>query len=161
MDHLQGSFRFLPAGGAACNLRCSYCYYLSRKERYPTEPFPRMKEVLLEEYIRQHIDATTDDTVFFSWHGGEPTLAGLEFYRKAVDLQKRMLPQGSGWSTGCRPMPLYSMMRGAGFCQESVFLVGVSLDGPAQIHDLYRQTADGKAVSRLPSTDTACCRNTG
>ncbi len=53
-----------------------------------------MKEELLEEYIRQHIEATTDETVFFSWHGGEPTLAGLDFYRKAVDLQKKMLPEG-------------------------------------------------------------------
>ena len=72
---------FCKPVGAACNLHCSYCYYLSRKDLYPAGTFPLMKEELLEEYIRQHIDATTDDTLFFSWHGGEPTLAGLEFFK--------------------------------------------------------------------------------
>lgn len=71
MDQTSREFQvFIKPVGAICNLRCSYCYYLSRKELYPAEAFPRMKEELLEEYIRQQFDATTDDTLFFSWHGG-------------------------------------------------------------------------------------------
>lgn len=136
---------FCKPVGAACNLHCSYCYYLSRKDLYPAGTFPLMKEELLEEYIRQHIDATTDDTLFFSWHGGEPTLAGLEFFRKAVDMQKRMLPQGKRLVNGIQTNATLLDEEWCRFLAEAHFLVGVSLDGPAQIHDLHRQTAGGKS----------------
>ncbi len=137
---------FVKPVGAACNLRCSYCYYLSRKELYPTEAFPRMKEELLEEYIRQHIDATTDETVFFSWHGGEPTLAGLAFYRKAVDLQKRMLPQGKRLLNGIQTNGTLLDEEWCQFLARENFLAGISLDGPEELHDLHRKDRPGNGT---------------
>lgn len=135
---------FTKPVGAACNLRCSYCYYLSRKELYPEEPFPRMKEALLEAYIRQHMEATTGDTVFFSWHGGEPTLAGLAFYRQAVALQKRVLPQGKRVLNGIQTNGTLLDEEWCRFLAAEHFLVGISLDGPGKLHDAHRKTASSQ-----------------
>ena len=147
MDQPSREFQiFAKPVGAACNLRCSYCYYLSRKELYPTEALPRMKEELLEEYIRQHIDATTDETVFFSWHGGEPTLAGLAFYRKAVDLQKRMLPQGKRLLNGIQTNGTLLDEEWCQFLARENFLAGISIDGPEELHDLHRKDRHGNGT---------------
>ena len=77
-----------------CNLECSYCYYLDTHGLYERPHQFIMSDELLEKYVRQYIEASPGPTVLFVWHGGEPTLAGLDFYRKAVELQKRHLPQG-------------------------------------------------------------------
>ena len=71
---------FVKPIGAACNLRCTYCYYLDKKDLCQGTGSLRMSNVILEKYIKQHIEASSDDTVFFSWHGGEPLLAGIDFY---------------------------------------------------------------------------------
>ena len=78
---------FAKPVGAACNLNCSYCYYLSKRDLYPGSESKVMAPDILEKYIKQHIAATTEDTIQFSWHGGEPLLAGLDFYKNVVDLQ--------------------------------------------------------------------------
>ena len=77
---------FAKPVGAVCNLNCTYCYYLVKKEIYPAESRFMMSDDLLEKYVIQHIEATTDDLITFSWHGGEPLMAGIDFYRKAVEL---------------------------------------------------------------------------
>ncbi|HOF55533.1 MAG TPA: anaerobic sulfatase maturase [Prolixibacteraceae bacterium] len=147
MDQTSREFQvFIKPVGAICNLRCSYCYYLSRKELYPAEAFPRMKEELLEEYIRQQFDATTDDTLFFSWHGGEPTLAGLEFYRKAVALQKKMLPQGKRLLNGIQTNGTRLDEAWCRFLARENFLVGISMDGPEEFHNLHRRDRHEKGT---------------
>jgi uncharacterized protein len=82
---------FIKPIGAACNLHCRYCYYLDKKEMYPGDNL-KLPDDLLEQFIIQLIEATTDGPVSFAWHGGEPMLAGLDFYRRAVALQKKYLP---------------------------------------------------------------------
>lgn len=125
--------------GAACNLRCSYCYYLER-----TEHSAPMTERVLEEYIRQNLAAHGRDAeVVFAWHGGEPTLRGLEFFKAAVELQHLYGPgrrianviQTNGTlldDSWCR------------FFRENNFLVGISIDGPLELHDAYRKYPDGR-----------------
>ena len=77
--------------GALCNLNCSYCYYLKKKQLYPQGESFRMPEEILEDYIIQHIEASPSDVIRFSWHGGEPTLLGLDYFRNIVALQRKHL----------------------------------------------------------------------
>ncbi len=81
-------------GGAICNLDCTYCYYLKKQDLYPGGGPFRMADDLLEEYIAQHFEACPTQLVHFSWHGGEPTTLGLDFFRRAVELQRKHLPPG-------------------------------------------------------------------
>ena len=83
---------FVKPVGAECNLRCGYCYYLEKDKLYLTRGSKRMSSEILEEYIIQHIKASSEKNIFFSWHGGEPVIAGLEFFRKVVLLQKKHRP---------------------------------------------------------------------
>ena len=83
---------FVKPVGALCNLDCTYCYYLEKGNLYHKESNFRMPDDLLEEYIIQHINASTGTEIFFSWHGGEPTLAGLEFFQRVVELQQKHIP---------------------------------------------------------------------
>ena len=80
--------------GAICNLDCHYCYYLQKEDLYPKGTNFRLSDETLERYIMQHIQATPGETVSFSWHGGEPTLLGVDFFRKAVAFQKKHLSSG-------------------------------------------------------------------
>ncbi len=95
MEKIDREFQiFSKPVGALCNLRCKYCYYLDNKALYPAESAFVMNDDILEKYIIQHIEATTEETVLFSWHGGEPLLAGIDFFRKAVFFQKKHKPSG-------------------------------------------------------------------
>jgi uncharacterized protein len=80
--------------GSICNLGCHYCYYLGKGEPYPKGQSPRMAEDILEEYITQHIEASPGEVISFSWHGGEPLLSGLDYFRKIVALQRKYQPAG-------------------------------------------------------------------
>ncbi len=137
---------FTKPVGAACNLHCSYCYYHSRSELYPAEVFPLMEADLQEEYIRQHIDATTGDTVFFSWHGGEPALAGIDFYKTSVALQQKYLPPGKRLINGIQTNGTLLNEEWCRFLADEHFLVGISIDGPAELHDLHRKGPGGKGT---------------
>ncbi len=79
--------------GPICNLQCSYCYYLDTVRFYGRPHQFKMSDEMLETYVRQYIEASPGPLIHFVWHGGEPTLAGLDFYRRAVELQRRHLPQ--------------------------------------------------------------------
>ena len=103
--------------GPLCNLECSYCYYLETGHFYDSSHSFRMSNALLERYVRQYIAASPGPVVQFTWHGGEPTLAGLDFYRLAVDLQKQYLPEGWECWNNLQTMGFFSMMRGARFWQ--------------------------------------------
>ncbi|MGD8360184.1 MAG: anaerobic sulfatase maturase, partial [Gemmatimonadota bacterium] len=83
---------FAKPGGALCNLDCRYCYYLEKTALYPRSGPARMEESLLEAYIVQHLQAAAGGEVRFSWHGGEPTLLGVDYFRTIVTLQKKHAP---------------------------------------------------------------------
>src|SRR4030042_973541 len=78
--------------GSICNLDCHYCYYLKKKHLYPEDELFRMADDVLEEYIVQHISASPDPVIRFSWHGGEPTLLGVDYFRTIVALQRKHQP---------------------------------------------------------------------
>lgn len=130
---------FVKPVGPVCNLHCQYCYYLEKKELYENSHLFRMSGDLLEEYVRQQIEATTGETLFFSWHGGEPLLAGIDFYRQAVALQKRYLPLGKRLLNGIQTNGTLIDDSWSQFLSEEKFMVGISLDGTEALHDIHRQ----------------------
>ena len=127
--------------GSACNLRCDYCYYLGKAELYGgCEPV--MDDELLELYIRQYIEAVQVPVVTFCWHGGEPLLAGLDFFRKAVALQEKYRGDKQIENT-LQTNGLLVTDEWCRFFHDHHFLVGLSLDGPADLHDAYRRDRGG------------------
>ena len=119
--------------GSACNLDCKYCYYLDKESIYGGRE-PRMSDELLESYIRQYIEGNRVDTVTFTWHGGEPMLAGLDFYRRAVALQRKYAC-GKRIENSLQTNATLIDREWCDFLKEHNFLVGVSIDGPQSIHD--------------------------
>ena len=88
--------------GAVCNLDCAYCFFLQKEDLYPGSSF-RMTDEVLEAYLRQLVVAAAGDTVTVAWQGGEPTLMGIDFFRRADAIARSVLPAASGWSTRSRP----------------------------------------------------------
>ena len=133
------------APGAICNLDCTYCYYLSKQDLlFPSGSTFRMSDEVLEAYVRSFIEASPGPIVHFVWHGGEPTLLGIEFYRRAVELQRQYLP--AGW-TCLNNLQTNGTLLDESWCQflaEHKFLVGLSIDGPARTHDAYRTDKSGR-----------------
>jgi uncharacterized protein len=132
---------FAKPVGADCNLRCSYCYYTVKRKNQGNH---RMSDELLEKYIVQQIEAATGDVVMFSWHGGEPLIAGLEFYRKAVFFQKKHIPPGIAVINGIQTNGLLLNEEWGRFLAEENFMVGISIDGPEHLHNCYRINRKGE-----------------
>jgi len=132
--------------GSRCNLRCGYCYYLGTDERVGTEAIPRMADADLENLIRRCIAASPGPVVSFVWHGGEPCLAGLDFYRRAVALQKKYLPEG--WQCWNNLQTNGVLLDGewCDFLAEERFDVGVSIDGAPWLHDRFRLDSAGRGT---------------
>ena len=139
---------FVKPGGASCNLGCQYCYYLEKGRLYPGEESFKMSDDLLESYIAQHIEACPSETVFFSWHGGEPTVLGRGYFERIVDLQRRHNPAGKRIVNGVQTNGTLLDEGWCRFLAENGFYVGISLDGPEDIHDEYRRTRDGGPTHR-------------
>lgn len=137
---------FVKPVSSQCNLGCSYCYYLEKHHLYPEKHTSRMSEELLEEYILQHIAASPDPMVRFSWHGGEPTLWGLDNFRRIVDLQGKHRSRQQTISNGIQTNGTCLNGDWCRFLSEEGFKVGLSLDGPQELHDRYRLTKDGKST---------------
>lgn len=131
----------LKPAGSACNLDCRYCYYLDKAAQYGGRQAV-MSDELLELYVRQYIQANEVPTVQFCWHGGEPLLLGLDFYRKAVALQRRYA-DGKHIENTLQTNGVLIDETWAEFFAANAFLVGVSLDGPEEIHDAFRTTKGG------------------
>lgn len=138
---------FVKPAGARCNLRCRYCYYLGKKEIYPQEKFPGMSDIVLERFIVQNIEASVDEIINFSWHGGEPLLAGIDFFKKAVELQKKHLPGGRSVMNGIQTNGTLLNDEWCRFLAGNGFSVGISIDGPGALHDANRITSHGKPSS--------------
>ena len=142
---------FIKPVGARCNLRCSYCYYLCKVGVSGSDSHAIMDNKTLENYIRQHFLASSADTVLFTWHGGEPLLAGIDFYKKAVAIQKKYLPSGKRFLNGIQTNGTLITNEWCDFFAENGFSVGISLDGPEVYHNSMRHT-HGSAADKEIST---------
>jgi uncharacterized protein len=134
---------FAKPAGPLCNLSCQYCYYLEKIRLYEGCSL-RMPEILLEEYIVQHIEASSEPVIRFSWHGGEPTILGLDYFRKIVALQEKHKPANQLILNGMQTNGTLLNNEWGRFLGNQAFSVGLSLDGPREIHDLFRVTKEGK-----------------
>jgi uncharacterized protein len=139
---------FVKPAGAVCNLDCQYCYYRDKRSLYPDSGALRMPESLLEEYIVQHIEAAPGPEIAFSWHGGEPTTLGVDFFRKAVELQRKHRPAGWRIRNGIQTNGVLLDEEWCRFLAAEEFKAGLSLDGPAELHDAYRVTRGGQPTHR-------------
>ena len=139
---------FAKPAGAVCNLECRYCYYLDKRGLFPETGSLRMPESLLEGYIVQHIEASPEGTIAFSWHGGEPTVLGVDFFRRVVELQRRHRPAGRSVVNGIQTNGRLLDEEWGRFLASEEFHVGLSLDGPAELHDAYRRTRGGETTHK-------------
>ncbi len=129
--------------GAQCNLDCDYCFFLSKEMLYPDSRF-RMSESTLEAYLRQLIEAHSRvPEVTIAWQGGEPTLMGLDFFRKSIEIAKKYLKPGQRAQHTIQTNGTRLDAEWARFFKKHDFLVGISIDGPREIHDTYRVTRGG------------------
>ena len=133
----------LKPAGAHCNLACKYCYYQEKNKLYPTAQRHLMSDEMLEQFTREYIEAQTMNQVLFTWHGGEPLLRSIDFYRKALSLQQKY--------AGGRCIDNVIQTNGTlltdewcEFFAQNHWLVGISIDGPQPYHDHYRLTAARK-----------------
>lgn len=136
---------FAKPAGPRCNLDCEYCYYLKKESLYRKGASLRMPQDVLEKYIFQQIQAWPDAEIFFSWHGGEPTVLGVDYFRTVVALERKHQPPDVHIING---MQTNGTLLNDAWCQflaAERFAVGLSLDGPRELHDRYRTTKDGKS----------------
>ena len=123
--------------GPACNLDCTYCYYLEKEKMFPKGENFRMKPEVLEAYVRQYCESQASPEVTFAWQGGEPTLLGVDYFRRVVELEKKY----AGGRTVHNAMQTNGTKLDREWCRffvENNFLVGLSIDGPRTLHDTYR-----------------------
>lgn len=136
-DRLSNFHVMTKAVGPICNLDCKYCFYLEKERLYPEERNWAMPGALLEEYIRQYIESQQSPTISFAWQGGEPTLLGVEYFRNVVKLQTKY-SHGKQIENALQTNGLLLDDDWAEFLAQNNFLVGLSIDGPAHLHDCYR-----------------------
>lgn len=129
--------------GCACNLNCAYCFYLHKADLPGGPGAGKMSDETLERFIQQYIEGVTADEVVFSWQGGEPTLLGLDFFRKVVDLEKKHEKSGQTVQNDLQTNGMLIDEEWCEFLKENGFLVGLSIDGPKKLHDRYRVAKDG------------------
>jgi serine-type anaerobic sulfatase-maturating enzyme len=129
--------------GSTCNLDCKYCFYLS-KETLPNGPGTgQMSDETLELFIRQYIEGVSGPQVVFSWQGGEPTLRGLDFFRRVVALQKKYAKHNQHIENDLQTNGVLLNEEWAAFLKEHRFLIGLSIDGPRELHDRFRINKGG------------------
>src|SRR5438034_3092607 len=128
--------------GAVCNLDCSYCFFLSKEMLYPGSRF-RMADELLETYIRQLIESHRTPEVTIAWQGGEPTLMGLDFFRRSIELADRYA-DGRRIDYTIQTNGTLIDDEWAEFFMQNEVLVGISIDGPRDMHDAFRVNKGGK-----------------
>ena len=139
---------FVKPIGPICNLNCSYCYYLGKEQLYPKAEQFLMSDEILEEYIDQHISASLEKVIRFSWHGGEPTLLGLDYFRKIVALQRKHQPPNRLIVNGIQTNGTLLDEDWCRFFARESFAVGLSLDGPREMHDRYRVGKDQRPTHK-------------
>jgi len=130
--------------GSICNLDCTYCYYLHKKELLGTQNKFRISDEILESHIRQYIEGQDRDEVVFSWQGGEPTLLGIEFFEKVIELERKYKKPNQRIENDLQTNGTLLNDDWGAFLKQHRFLVGLSIDGPEELHDQYRIAKDGK-----------------
>lgn len=129
--------------GPICNLDCKYCFYLEKEALYPRVEKWAMREDVLDSYIRQYIEAHDSPVVHFAWQGGEPTLLGLDYYRRLVEIQNKYA-DGKGIQNAFQTNGVLLNDAWAQFFRENNFLIGISVDGPRELHDRFRVDKGGQ-----------------
>jgi uncharacterized protein len=129
--------------GAVCNLHCSYCFFLNKERLYPGSRF-RMSDEVLEAYIRQLIESHQSQRVTVSWQGGEPTLMGIDFFKKAIAFQEKYQKPGMIFENTLQTNGTLLNDEWCEFFRKHDFLVGISIDGPQPLHDLHRLDKQGR-----------------
>ncbi len=133
----------LKPAGAHCNLACKYCYYLEKNNLYQNSHRHLMSDEMLEQFTREYIEAQTMPQVLFTWHGGEPLMRSIDFYKKALELQKKYA-NGKQIDNVIQTNGTLLTNEWCEFFAKNHWLVGISIDGPQEYHDHYRVTPDGK-----------------
>jgi len=131
--------------GSVCDIACDYCFYLEKRELYPGERQFRMGDEVLAKYVEQYVAAQPGPVVEFVWHGGEPTLLGIDFYRRVLELQKPWRARKEIRNT----LQTNAIGLDDAWCEffkANGFFVGVSLDGPKEVHDRYRKDRHGQGT---------------
>ncbi|MBW3622343.1 MAG: anaerobic sulfatase-maturation protein [Armatimonadetes bacterium] len=129
--------------GPICNLDCTYCFYLEKENLYERPPSWQMPDDVLESYIRQYIGSQRAPEVSFAWQGGEPTLLGVRFFRRVVELQKKYA-NGKRIQNAFQTNGTLLDDEWCDFFRENNFLIGLSVDGPRELHDAYRVDKQGR-----------------
>lgn len=143
LETLPGYHIITKPIGPICNLDCSYCFYLKKEDLYAGNRNWRMSPEVLESYVRQYIESQKVQEVTFTWQGGEPTLLGIDFFRRAVELQHRYAG-GKTISNAFQTNGVLLNDEWGEFFAENRFLIGLSIDGPEELHDRYRIDKGGK-----------------
>ena len=131
--------------GSRCNLACAYCFFLKKERLYPGSEF-RMSDEVMESYIRQTLEAHRVPQVTIAWQGGEPTLMGLDFFRRSIEIGKKYLKPGVSIENTLQTNGVLIDEEWCKFLHENKFLVGLSLDGPREMHNAYRRDKGGNPV---------------
>ena len=131
--------------GPICNLDCSYCFYLEKEQLYPGHHEWAMQPDVLEAFIRQYLKASEQEVVVFAWQGGEPTLLGIPYFQQILALQQRYA-DGKQIQNAVQTNGVLVDQAWADFFAENRFLVGISIDGPAELHDVYRRNKGGAST---------------
>ncbi len=129
--------------GPLCNLDCDYCFYLAKSKLFQETTDFRISDQILERFVENYITSQPGPEVAFAWQGGEPSLMGVEFFRRVVEMQKKFLPPGWRATNALQTNGTLLTEEWARFLKQENFLVGLSLDGPAIFHDIYRRDRQG------------------
>ena len=143
-----------------CNLDCKYCFYLEKENLYPRNTTWSMPEEVLEAYIRQYIEAQSVPVITFAWQGGEPTLLGVDYFRKAVLLEKKYAG-GKRIENAFQTNGVLVDDEWGEFLAENGFLVGLSIDGPRELHDKYRVDKGGQPTFDKVMRGLGCLKKHG
>ncbi len=143
MNKIKPFSLLIKPASAACNLRCEYCFYIDHLNYIKEGEKPAMSYKTLEKMISSYMGLPLPE-YSFGWQGGEPTIMGLDFFRKVIEFQKQYAPRGAKISNGLQTNATLIDQPMADFFAENNFLVGVSLDGPNKVHNKFRLTIDGK-----------------
>jgi uncharacterized protein len=139
---LQAFHVMAKPSGSDCNLNCAYCFFLKKEGLYPGSDF-RMSDEVHEAYIRQLLEGHHVPQVTVAWQGGEPTLMGLDFFRRSIELQKKYQKPGTRIENTFQTNGILLNDEWCRFFHENHFLIGLSLDGPGELHDFYRKDKAG------------------
>jgi uncharacterized protein len=131
--------------GAQCNLNCAYCFFLKKEQLYPKSRF-RMSDDVMERYIQQTIEGQWVPHVTIAWQGGEPTLMGIDFFRRSIEIEKKYEKPGMSIERSFQTNGVLLNEEWCRFFRENDFLIGLSLDGPRRLHDAYRRDKAGNGT---------------